>query len=158
MQELKIRKFNTKDTEDLAKLFFDSVRHGAKDLYTSAQRQAWAPKVPDTDVWENRLASLITYVAEDAKGVAGFMTVDEDGHIDLAYVRPDSMGKGVAYTLYQAIEKTAKDRNLSRLYTEASDFAKPFFERQAWELVETQEVQRHGILLRNHRMEKHLKS
>lgn len=149
-----IRKFREIDTAELAKLFFQSVRIGAQEHYTQQQREAWAPLVPDVGEFSNRLGSLETFVAEDEQGIAGFMTLSLQGHIDLAYVRPEVIGLGIAHNLYIATELAASKNGLKRLFSEASEMAKPFFQRQGWLLVETQTVERSGVLLTNHRMEK----
>ena len=130
------------------------MRYGTQQHYDQKQREAWAPTIPDTAAWTERLRSVTTFVAEDDSGIAGFMTLGSDGYIDLAFVRPDVIGQGVAYQLYRTLERAASRSGLARLYTEASDVARPFFERQGWRVAETQTVNRSGVSLTNHRMEK----
>ncbi|MDA1074759.1 MAG: GNAT family N-acetyltransferase [Proteobacteria bacterium] len=151
---MKIRSYNTADTAQIVALFFDSVRNGTGDHYTREQREAWAPEVPNAQEWAARLGALHTFVAEDDAGIAGFMTLGEDGHIDLAYVRSDCIGRGVAQRLYEVIEAAAIDLKLKRLFSEASDLARRFFEKHGWRLIETRQVERYGVALTNHRMEK----
>jgi len=43
-----------------------------------------------------------------------------------------------------------------RLHTQASEMAKPFFEKHGWILLKTQKITRENIELTNHKMEKHL--
>ena len=149
-----IRNYDVADTAELAELFFQSVRFGTRNHYSRRQREAWAPSVPEIARWQARLSSLNTFVAEVDKEIAGFITLGEDGHIDLAYVRPELIGQGVAHKLYVALELAASRIGLKRLFTEASETAKPFFERQGWRLVESQTIQCSGVSLTNHRMEK----
>ncbi|NNJ75056.1 MAG: GNAT family N-acetyltransferase [Anderseniella sp.] len=54
---------------------------------------AWSEKVPDTDEWRERLQSQHSFVAQLNTRLVGFMTLDGDGHIDLAFVVPDLIGK-----------------------------------------------------------------
>lgn len=154
-----IRKYRQADAAGLAELFWESVRHGAQPHYSEAERRSWAPSVPDAGEWHERVSGMFTLVAEDASGLCGFMTLETDGHIDLAYVRPDLIGKGVAKRLYAQIEDRAYELGISLLYSEASHLARPFFEKHGWSLVATQQVHsKGGLLLTNHRMQKMLGS
>jgi putative acetyltransferase len=80
--DVRIRKFCADDAEATATLFFNTVRQGTQEHYTNLQRRAWAPCVPNVDDWRANLLSKSTHVAEDEKGVAGFMTLEPDGYID----------------------------------------------------------------------------
>ena len=151
---LHVREYRESDAKNLAELYFESVRHGTKEYYNREQREAWAPSVPDTDKLRSRLASMIVLVAVDESGIVGFMTLDETGYIDLAFVRPDRIGTGVASEIYKRIEEASKEMGQTRLFSNASELAKPFFEKHGWAVSRTQQVERHGVNLTNHRMEK----
>ncbi len=153
---ISIRKFTVDDAEATARLFFESVRNDTAAHYTEAQRCAWAPSVPNLKRWCARLLSMSTYVAEDDARIAGFMTLEPDGHIDFAYVRPDLIGTGVGRQLYVSVSNEALALGISRLYSEASDLARPFFERQGWILLASQTVTRNGVSMTNHQMDKRL--
>ncbi|MEM7723548.1 MAG: GNAT family N-acetyltransferase [Pseudomonadota bacterium] len=155
MNGLIIRPYRASDAGDLADLFHRAVTHGAKRHYSTEQRTAWAPEPPSGPVWEGRLATADTLVAEGHEGLVGFMAlVMETGYLDYAYVAPEVMGKGVADTLYAVLEGRAKVRGLDRLETEASRLAERFFIRQGWRIVIRQEVERRGVKIPNARMEK----
>ena len=152
--EIELRKFEINDAAAAVQLYFDSIHHGTGSHYDAAQRQAWAPEVPNTAAWGERLAKNITLMAVDAQGLAGFLSLQHDGHLDLAFVRPDLIGQGVAKKLYLRIEENARAIGLTALNTDASDLAKPFFERQGWQVVATQHPVRSGVQLTNYRMTK----
>ncbi len=156
MPAIKVRKFKDADAEATARIFFDAVRLGAARHYDECQRKAWAEKVPDTRGWLARLQSQHTYVAEMNSRPVGFMTVDDAGHIDLAFVAPDQMGKGASDALYAAVEAEAVRKGIRRLDTAASHLARSFFERQGWSVVKQQAVTRAEIELTNFVMEKQL--
>lgn len=151
---LKLRNFVDADAPLLGQLMFDAVREGTVDFYDAAQRAAWMPEPRAGAEWLQRLQAAQTWVVEDANGIAGFMTLATDGHIDLAYVRPDAMGTGVAQTLYAALEQSAVDQQYPRLYTQASHLAQRFFDRRGWRLVKTQTVVSNEVAMQNHQMEK----
>jgi len=99
---------------------------------------------------------MTVLVAEDDTGVVGFMTVDETGYIDLAFVRPDRIRTGVATEIYKQIEMASKENGQTRLFSNASELAKPFFERHGWTVRRTQQVERDGVKMTNYRMEKRM--
>jgi putative acetyltransferase len=84
------------------------------------------------------------------------MTLDDQGEIDLAYVRPDRIGSGVGHGLYVEIERLAIGRGLGKLTTRASELARPFFERHGWQREATQREIRGSLALTNHAMTKRL--
>ena len=151
---LTIRRYRESDAEHLAQLFFDSVRKGTTEFYTAEQRKAWAPSIPDTESLRLRLAPIIVFVAEDRSGIVGFMTLDDTGYIDLAFVRPDRIGTGIGSLLYEQVEQVSQSQGLPRLFTNASKLAKPFFEKHGWSVSKQQEVDHRGVMLTNYRMEK----
>lgn len=151
-----IRSFTSKDTADCAQLFYDAVHLGTQAHYTAAQRQAWAGKVPETGEWAKRLGKQTTVLATKGQIIAGFMTLDGKGYIDLAYVAPQYAGGGIGRLLYQSIEKHAQQAQLPRLHTQASRVAKPFFEKMGWTVLAAQTNKRGSVELPNYQMEKHL--
>ncbi len=158
MDNLNIRKFIDGDATATAQVYFDAVRLGTTPFYDKRQRMAWAEKVPDTDEWRERLRSQHSFVAQLNARLVGLMTLDDHGHIDLAFVVPDLIGKGVARALYERIEAEALRRGMGRLDTEASYLAKRFFKRQGWSVVRQQSVVMGDVSLTNFVMEKHLNS
>jgi len=154
--ELNIREYRESDAAVLANLYYESVRQGTRKYYSREQREAWAPSVPDTQKFASRLAKMTVLVAEDETGVVGFMTVDKTGYIDLAFVRPDRIGTGVASEIYKRIEMASKESGQTRLFSNASELAKPFFEKHGWTVCRTQQVERHGAKMTNYRMEKRM--
>ncbi|MEM9472733.1 MAG: GNAT family N-acetyltransferase [Pseudomonadota bacterium] len=156
MPALKVRKFVEADAGATAQIYFDAVRFGAAGHYDERQRKAWADRVPDTSQWLARLNAQHTFVAEVNSEPVGFMTVDDAGHIDLAFVAPDRMGTGVADALYAAVEGQALQLGAGRLDTAASHLARSFFERHGWSVVKQQSVAISDVELINFVMEKRL--
>ena len=84
------------------------------------------------------------------------MTVNSNGHIDLAFVAPEMTAKGAAKLLYAAVETAAIRMGVKRLHSEASHLARGFFERQGWSVVKAQTVSPGGVAMTNFLMEKYL--
>lgn len=156
MPQLNVKRFVADDAGATAHIFFDAVRLGTTGYYDERQRNAWAVEVPDNDAWLERLQSQQTFVAEYDTRLVGFMTLDELGHIDLAFVVPDLMGKGVARALHKRLEAEALRLGIGKLDTEASHLARRFFERQGWSVVREQSVSRGDVSLTNFVMVKRL--
>ncbi len=151
-----IRRFTDNDAAATAQIFFDAVHVGTRAHYDATQRRAWAPEVPETSSWRQRLAAQTTFVAEQGGRIVGFMTIDQDGYIDLAFVAPPMIGQGIAKLLYDHVEAAAAHTATPRLHTAASHLARPFFERQGWSVVKRQTVSLRGVSMTNFVMEKAL--
>jgi len=156
MQDLTICRYHPDDAAPAAQLFYDAIHQGTQAFYTAEQRDAWASKVPETDLWQSRLAGQTCLMATRNQSLAGYMTLTPAGYIDLAYVAPDQMGTGVAAALYTALEDMAMTKNIPCLTTEASHLARRFFLRQGWVELQEQTIHRNGVALTNFRMEKRL--
>ncbi len=153
---MKIRRFSMSDAAATAQLYFDAVRIGALGPYSEAETIAWVKELPETRAWQERLAAQTTLIAEQTGKIAGFLAINDEGYIDLAFVDPALKGQGVAFSLYQAAEKQAIQQGLTRLTAHASLLAHPFFLRQGWKVLDEERVERHGEVLRRFHMEKDL--
>jgi putative acetyltransferase len=153
---VRIRPLRPTDSAQAVQVFFDAIHRGTADVYSAAQRQAWAGARPDTDGWRNRLVGVQGFAAEIAGQLVGFMTIDETGYIDLAFVSPDAMGKGVGRELYDAVEHRARVLGVTALSTHASKKARPFFERMGWSVDHVQTVEKRDATLTNYKMSKPL--
>jgi putative acetyltransferase len=151
-----VRPLCVRDAADVARIFYAAVTEGAARDYSEAERRAWAGDAPDPRYWTERLARLSGMVAALDGRVAGFIATDGSGHVDLVFVDPGFAGRGIGRALLRAVEAEALARGVTRLTTDASRTARPFFERQGFEALREQRVERRGVVLVNHRMEKTL--
>ncbi|MGQ0556383.1 MAG: GNAT family N-acetyltransferase [Nitrospiraceae bacterium] len=151
-----IRQYRESDVETLALLFTDSVHNLASSHYDANQRAAWAPRPPELNGWMARLACLRTLVAETDMKIAGFVSYEQSGHIDLLYTSPAYSRRGVALALYFEAEANLASNGISKLFTEASLVARPFFERCGFHVVEEQYLQIRGVTIRRQVMQKSL--
>lgn len=158
MTVLEIRRLTESDSAAAVKIFFDAIHIGTADTYSLEQRKAWAGEEPDFDGWHNRFKNLAGFVAEISGRMVGFMTLDDNGYIDLAFVSPESMGLGVGRKLYGVLETEAIAREIGALSTNASVPAKSFFQRMGWRVEREQNVAVRGESLTNYKMSKQLAS
>ncbi|WP_158964084.1 GNAT family N-acetyltransferase [Chachezhania sediminis] len=153
MTAITLRPLRDDDGLAAAQLFFDAVHHGTRDHYTETQRRAWAGDTPDLDLWRDRLKGVEGFAAEDAEGrLAGFMTIDRTGYIDLAFVRADIIGQGLGQRLYDSVEAQARAWGVTGLSVDASLKARPFFEARGFAVEKQQTVVRREVELTNFRM------
>ena len=153
---MEVRSFEPGDAGPLAVVFHRAVREGARARYDTAQVKAWSPEVPSEAKWSERLAAADTVVAAEGDQRVGFMSLNADGYLDLAFVVPEVMGRGVSDALYAVLETRARVRRLKRLTTQASLMAEPFFARHGWTVTRRQDVEIRNTLLKNAWMEKAL--
>ncbi|MEX2649076.1 MAG: GNAT family N-acetyltransferase [Alphaproteobacteria bacterium] len=153
---IRVRTYRSEDAAALARLFHETVHAIAARDYTAAELHAWAPVVPDGRAWDLRLRTGVTLVAELDGAVSGFAALDPPDHLDLLYVHKDHQGRGVASALLAAIEARARAHGATRLATEASLTARPFFAARGFVVVEDQTIERGGVFLRRFAMVKDL--
>lgn len=151
-----IRKYRIQDLSPVVRLFTDSVHELTAGAYDETQRFAWASRTPHLDTWRERLESLETLVAEEGKDLAGFISYDKDGTIDLVFTAPNFARRGIASTLYHEAEKQLIAMGVKELKTEASVVARPFFERHGFEVVDEQKTTVRGAQFLRYTMRKSL--
>jgi putative acetyltransferase len=153
---MKIRRFLSSDSEQIAQLFHDTIRSINSNDYSEKQVKAWAPDDIHFRDWEARCSSKLTLVAENNEIIAGFAELDDDGHIDCFYCHKDFLGQGVGRKLFKGIEKETRRRGLNKLYVEASITSKPFFLKIGFSVILEQTVETRGEKFINFLMEKYL--
>lgn len=153
---MKIRDYQPGDAPALAKLRYRSVRQLAPGLYSDAQIVAWQPDVECVhDTRARHGDGRRTYVAvTDGGTLMGVTDLDGDGHVDTLYVDPDFARRGVATALLAHVEAVARVDRLSRLYTEASEVARPVFEACGRTVTARREFTHRGVDIWNWGMQK----
>ncbi|MEO1238992.1 MAG: GNAT family N-acetyltransferase [Pseudomonadota bacterium] len=152
-----IRPARLDEADTLRAILVAAVEGGTAGAYSAAQRRAWIAAVPTHRAWRARLGRLETWVAQSQDRLVGFMSLNTPlAEVDLAYVSPDVMGRGVAQALYAAVERHARAAKIAHLATDASALAKPFFQRQGWQVIARQNVVAAGVAMHNYKMTKAL--
>lgn len=145
-----VRDADPADDARLIALFRASVREVARHDYSEAQVRAWAPGAIDADEWRARLAGQRVFVAEIDGEIAGFAAFEADGHLDLLFVAPAFLRRGVATALLAAVEAAGP----ARIFTEASLTARPLFATRGYRELARQTVHQRGETFVNVRMAK----
>jgi putative acetyltransferase len=149
--DIEIRPYRAGDETGIARVFFDSVRHVGIRHYSAAQVEAWAPAPPPVDALLARVTDgRLTLVAVDASGaVVGYGDLEPDGHIDHLYCAPEAVGIGVGGRLVAALLDAAEQQGIADLSVEASDAARPVFERHGFVVTARNDLERHDVALHN---------
>jgi putative acetyltransferase len=127
-----LRPFLPADGPVLAGLFRASIEQLTGDDYSEEQQEAWAAAAGDEAAFASRLAAGLTLVATVSGAPVGFVSLEGADHVDMLYVHPAVARQGIATLLCEALEKLAATRGTRWLTVDASDSARPFFERRGF--------------------------
>ena len=126
--------------------------------YSAAQVAAWTARHPGPDMYRHRSTEgHVIFVAADADDrPVAYALLEPDGHLDRLYNDPEHSRRGLALQLLAAAETHAKANGISRLYTEASEIARPVFERAGYHVTHRRDFLVDGVSVHNYAMEKAL--
>jgi putative acetyltransferase len=131
---LTIRPYRATDCRAAWKVFFRAVREGTVAFHTEAERDVLAPSdLPDYNT-PDKLLEQWAWVAEEAGKMQRFMSLCHDGELDMAFVLPEVMGKGVAAALYEALQTQAEAADLVWLNVRAAQLSRRFMQRRGWQM------------------------
>ena len=153
---MNIRIAHASDVPELAILFRQTVLKNAPQHYTAAQTEVWAAFAADADHFQRLILEPTTYIAEEAAKILGFAGLEENGHVASAYVRHDSLHRGVGSALMLKVLDHAEHHSLQRLYAEASEFSLGLFQKFGFRLYDTEVVDRQGVQFNRYLVERHL--
>jgi putative acetyltransferase len=129
MSAISLRPYLPADAKRCAEIFRSSIEELAADDYDEQQREAWASPADDEKAFGAKLAGELTLLAMIEGAIAGFASLKGAEEIDMLFIDPEFARQGVGRTLVDALTKLAEARGAKRLTAEASDVAKPLFER-----------------------------
>jgi putative acetyltransferase len=159
MAMIVLRNYHQADASGLLDLFRETVRRVNCRDYTPEQVRAWASDEIEVDAWRRRFDGRFVIVAEAIQAgqptrLAGFVELEPDGHIDRMYVSADHQRQGIGRLLLAAVVTEAGRMGVSRLFSEVSLTARPFFEAHGFVILTQQTVLCRGVELVNFRMER----
>ncbi len=155
MTQATIRPFRSRDAAQLWDVFYAAVHQLACGDYSAEQLAAWAPAEHDPEQWARRMERIRPFVAERAGRIVGYADVQANGYIDHFFVAPAAARSGVGTALMRRIHERAAELGLTRLYSDVSITARPFFERFGFVVEAEQMVAVRGVTMKNFRMAKH---
>lgn len=155
---MNIRSYLPSDAAALAAIFNRAVSITAAGHYAPEQIAAWLGGGMEAEETQVRCGDgRLVLVAADETGTAiAFIDLEADGHVDMLFVDPDHVGKGVASALYAELESRARAQGVARLYVEASELARPAFAHWGFTLLHRRDFTLNGVAISNYAMEKRL--
>lgn len=154
---VEVRLYENRDAADTLAVFLAAITETASADYTAQQIQAWAdPDGRDLERWDAAMLVRNSVVGTVGRQVVGFSDVSPDGYVDMLFVAPKFLRRGVASALLDYCEERARERNVSELSADVSITARPFFERHGFAVVAEQSSSFRGVPLRNFKMRKPL--
>jgi putative acetyltransferase len=151
-----LRPYLPADAPLLAAIFRAAIEDLTAEDYSEAQQAAWALLAEDEAAFGQRLAASLTLVATVEGSPVGFISLKGADHIDMLYVHPAVAREGIGSLLCDAIEKLAAARGTKHLTTDASDTARPLFEKRGFTPRHRNTIPLGDEWLGNTRMEKDL--
>lgn len=157
-----IRPYADGDAEALSLVTLAAIATIGPKGYTQSQVAAWSARHIQPERIAGRVAAgdhvIVAVDAEDHP--VAYVLMEKDGHVDMLYNHPDHSRVGLAGQLLAAAETKARTIGVTRLYTEASELARPAFERAGYEVGErrdfTIEHMKKPVAIHNYAMEKSL--
>jgi putative acetyltransferase len=125
-----LRPYLPADARRCAEIFRSSIEELAADDYDEEQREAWASRADDEPAFGARLAEALTLLAVIDGSIVGFASLKGVDLIDMLFVDPAFARQGAGAALIEALAKLAQARGAKRLTVDASDSARPLFDRQ----------------------------
>ena len=150
------RLYESTDLPNVMATYTASIRSLAAPYYRPEQLAAWAPIPADAARWQERLARLHTIVTESDGMLAGFASYTRDGYLDFLFTHPAFARRRVASRLYRRVESALLGAGTSRVTAHVSLAARPFFDRQGFQLDAEECVECRGEYLRRFAMHKNL--
>jgi putative acetyltransferase len=150
---IRLRRYRPDDAPALLALFRDTIRRVNCRDYSPAQIAAWASDDIDTVTWFGRFTGRFVPIAEEAGRPVGFAELESNGHVDRVYVSADHQRRGIGRQLLAALVAEARRVGMTRLFTEASITARPFFEAHGFTMLAPQVVTCRGAEFFNYRMQ-----
>ncbi|MFQ3185655.1 MAG: putative acetyltransferase [Marinomonas primoryensis] len=149
-----IRRYKEDDTEALWNIYFHTVRNINIRDYSKEQVEAWAPDVFDMPIWKKRMQGLDPFVAVMNGVIVGYTDLQPNGLVDHFFCHHQYQGQGVGKALMNHVLRVGEQRKVKRFYSEVSITARPFYECFGFRVVQEQEMEVRGQMLRNFVMEK----
>ena len=155
---MRIRDYRPEDAVAVSRLYEASVRELGGRGYSAEQVAAWAGVTPTPENLDARMADgrFRLLAVDEQGGLLAFVDAEPDGHIDFLYAAPEAAGKGAARAAYEAAEARLRVAGCERLFAEASELARPFFERQGFSTTHRRDFEVGGVAIHNWAVEKRL--
>lgn len=158
MSHLILRTATADDIQELTRIAHNAISHSG---YSDEQIMVWTHGLTEEKILHAVEHDLVL-VAEEGVRLKGFATLIERGEnageIDLLYVDPSFKRSGVGRILVRGIEDTARQREMSALWVDASAPAAHRLQSLGFRIHDTYKKTVEGVVFHNTWMLKRLSS
>lgn len=151
-----IRMARPYDLYKLQKLFVNTITTICNADYDKQQIEVWASGIENKQRWNDIMMKQFVLVAQDKNKIVGFATLNNGNHIDLLYVHKDHQRQGIAQQLLDNITAEARRLKQATLTSDVSKTARPFYEKNDFNVLTEQIVKIKNVNLTNYKMTKNL--
>ena len=162
--EYRLRAYRSDDAAALFDLCLAAIRAIGAQRYSSDQIAAWAGRHPGPEMYRDRVAegASIFVAVDEADNPVAYALLEPDGHLDRLYNHPAHTRQGLAGRLLEMAEDHAIATDAIRLYTEASELARPAFQRAGYIVTHRRDFsiayEGRDVPIHNYAMEKRLET
>jgi len=155
-----IRRFALDDAQALADITLQAIQAIGSSGYSPQQVAAWSARHPGPArfVLRAEQGHIILVAADDQDEPVAYTLLEPDGHLDMLYAHPQHTRQGLADRLLLEAEIVAQSLDVARLYTEASELARPAFQRAGYSVTHRRDfvIEHNGqdVPIHNFAMEK----
>lgn len=150
---MKIRLATAEDAQELIALAQFSIRTLCANDYTKHQLGVWTTRLNRPKRFTTAIEEQYFIVAEENDTLLGFASLLHGSYLDFIYVSPTHTRRGIAGKLYQNILSKAVEIGATKITSDVSKTARPFFEKQGFKVVARQENEIENEVLVNYKME-----
>lgn len=156
MDKYTIRRFLPGDEAALARIMRSAIEQIGPRGYSQEQVDAWAASADPAKRFLKRAGrgDVVILALEPRGEPVAYSLIEPDGHVDHLYCDPAHAGRGIGGRLLEEVELVARELGQDRLYTEASELARPVFERAGYAVTKRREFSIGDVPIHNYAMEK----
>lgn len=154
-KQYKIRQLEENDIPEMQELFRSTVLNVNTRHYTKEEAEDWASCGNNAEHWKELISSNNFIGAFDGQNrMIGFSSMNRHGHLHSMFVHKDWQNKGVATQLLSEVERIARQYGVKEITSEVSITAKPFFEKNGYQVMKEQKQKANRLELTNFAMYK----
>ena len=147
-----IRAFEEGDAEALAELGRAAIGAIGPDAYSEEQIEAWLSNFAGPDVYQAQAdagTQIFIAIDDEHERPVAYAMLELTGHLDHLYCHPDHTEEGIASSLLETAALFAKYHGITHLFTEASEIARPAFEKAGYTAMKKRTFEIDGVEITN---------
>lgn len=145
------------DKIELQSLYRNTVLTINRRDYSQEEVEDWASCGDDlSKIGEMIKTHYFIVAVNQLSQIVGFSSITPQGYLHSMFVHKDFQGKGVATILLEEIERYAASVGITRITSEVSLTARPFFEKRGYMVEVEQKRRANQLCLTNYWMVKEL--